>query len=145
MCNKTGQRARFAELISAPNVRIYRYILNGLVATAVHYIVLVFCMEVIRLPYAGVANFIASSFGMATSFLGNRYFVFPGSDQVIHKQAVLFILLYASIALLNGLILFIMTDIFGILYHVGFIFSVIVQFVLSYLGNKHIVFVSRVD
>ena len=55
---------------------ILRYGINGLVATAVHYTVLRFQLAVLCVHSAGVANFVAAFFGIATSFVGSRYFVF---------------------------------------------------------------------
>ena len=45
-----------------------RYIVNGVVATAVHYAVLRFNLGVLHIPSAGLANLIAAGFGIMTSF-----------------------------------------------------------------------------
>ena len=60
--------------------QVARYIVNGLFATAVHYGVLTFCLTVLQLPSAGVANLIAAVFGITASFFGSRYFVFRRPD-----------------------------------------------------------------
>ncbi|HHW4681225.1 MAG TPA: GtrA family protein, partial [Xylella taiwanensis] len=61
---------------SALRGQVLRYLLNGLFATAVHYTILRFNMEVLDLHLAGLANGIAAVFGITVSFIGNRYFVF---------------------------------------------------------------------
>jgi len=119
---------------------LVRYVINGLVATAVHYGVLSVCMENLNLGSAGFSNLLASTVGIVCSFLGNRYFVFRCYDQAIFNQAIKFAGLYVSIALLNGFILFLWTDQFGNNYKIGFLLSLILQVVLSYFFSKKYVF-----
>jgi putative flippase GtrA len=117
-----------------------RFVVNGVVATAVHYGVLTFNLRVLGMPSAGVANFVAAWFGIAASFYGSRYFVFRRADAPLGPQALRFLALYASIACLHGLLLFVWTDVFGLDYSVGFLVGTAMQMVLSYLGNKWMVF-----
>lgn len=117
-----------------------RYIVNGLFATGVHYSVLVFNMQVYEMESAGFANLVAAIFGIAASFLGNRYYVFKVDHKSVANQAVAFAVLYVSIAVIHGAVLYGWTDVNGFDYRVGFIIATFVQFVLSYLGNKLVVF-----
>lgn len=118
-----------------------RYVLNGLAATAVHYAVLMINMDLLNMPSAGIANLIAACFGIAASFLGNRYFVFAGTSAPLHNQAAKFVLLYGVIAIIHGGILYLWTDLAGLPYSWGFLLATVVQFLCSYLGNKLVVFV----
>lgn len=120
--------------------QFFRYIINGLVATAVHYAVLRFNMEVLEIPLAGVANAIAAVFGILISFIGSRYFVFRASDKGIMTQGALFLAVYACIAVLHGLILYVWTDRMGFDYSVGFILATGMQMACSFLANKFMVF-----
>ena len=116
------------------------YVLNGLVATAVHYCALTFNLEVLEMRSAGAANMLAAVLGISSSFLGNRYSVFKGHhDSAVH-QAVKFSILYASIACLHGAILYWWSDILGHDYRAGFLIATFLQVVLSYWGNKTLVF-----
>lgn len=117
-----------------------RYIVNGLLATAVHYGVLSLELQVLAMPSAGVANLIAALFGITASFLGSRYFVFRNTRESIWLQARKFSLLYASIALVHGAVMALMTDHLGIDFRISFIAATIVQTCLSYAGNKWLVF-----
>ena len=119
---------------------LVRYVMNGLVATAVHYAVLIICIEYLYLGSAGLSNLLASTLGIACSFLGNRYFVFCRYDQAILEQAIKFVGLYVSIALLNGAILYLWTDQLGNNYKIGFLLSLILQAILSYFFSKKYVF-----
>ena len=53
-----------------------KFTINGIIATFIHYTVLNFNLTIIELESAGIANFIASFFGIITSFVGNKYYVF---------------------------------------------------------------------
>ena len=119
---------------------IVRFVANGLVATAVHYGVLTFNLEVAGLRSAGAANFLAAWFGIAASFVGSRYFVFKRVDRPLLAQAARFLALYASIACLHGLLLFVWTDVLHFNYTVGFLLATVLQTLLSYAGNKLLVF-----
>jgi putative flippase GtrA len=120
--------------------QVLRYIVNGLVATAVHYSILRYNIEVLGVPSAGLANAIAAMFGIAVSFLGSRYFVFRASSGGIARQGVMFLLSYGLIALLHGLILYLWTDRAGLNYTLGFLVATGMQVACSFVVNKFLVF-----
>lgn len=120
---------------------VLRYIVNGLFATSVHYGVLNFNLIVVGVDSIGLANMIASLFGIMVSFIGSRYYVYREHSNVIASQVVRFILLYAVIAVIHGLILYIWSDFYGLSYHLGFIFATLIQINFSYFGNKLLVFI----
>ncbi|HAJ12089.1 MAG: GtrA family protein [Hydrogenophaga sp.] len=119
---------------------LLRFGVNGLVATAVHYGALTFNLEVLGLASAGLANGCAALLGIASSFIGSRYFVFRRAAQPWLGQLGRFGGLYASIALLHTVLLGIWSDLWGLDYRIGFLLATGVQVVLSYLGNKWLVF-----
>jgi putative flippase GtrA len=119
---------------------LLRYVINGIVATAIHYGVLTFNLEVLNFPSAGLANLAAAVFGIITSFLGSRYFVFRKTDETILLQAMKFSGLYGVIAVLHFLVLLIWTDWLGLDYRIGFLIATGLQVSLSYIGNKFLVF-----
>lgn len=121
-------------------LEFFRYILNGLTATAVHYGVLSLNLEVFAMHSAGLANVVAALFGITSSFLGSRYFVFREHEGALFHQARSFLLLYGAIACLHGLVLFAWTDRYGFDYRVGFLIATFMQFLLSYFLNKRLVF-----
>jgi putative flippase GtrA len=127
--------------VEGPQVaEIGRFVVNGLIATLVHYSVLTFNLRVLGMSSAGMANFVAAWFGIATSFAGSRYFVFRRRDAALGPQALRFLGLYAAIACLHGLLLHVWTDQLGFDYSIGFLIGTAVQTVLSYIGNKLLVF-----
>jgi putative flippase GtrA len=126
-----------------PKPRLRRYIVNGVAATAIHYSILLFCIETLHLQSAGAANLIASIFGISASFLGNRYFVFQSRRASIFLQATKFIGIYIAIAALHGTTLYLWTDVYHLNYNLGFIIAVIIQFILGYIAGKDFVFADK--
>lgn len=122
------------------NKQPIRYIINGLFATAVHFLVLTFNLKVLEWNSAGVANLIAAVFGIAVSFLGSRYYVFNGSLEPLVKQLYRFMLLYAALAILHGLLMYIWVDLYLQNYMIGFVIATVMQVACSYIGNKVLVF-----
>jgi putative flippase GtrA len=128
---------------SHPRAELIRFIVNGLVATAVHYGVLTLNLKVLGFESAGLANLCAAVAGITASFLGNRFYVFSGSvQQPWLPQALKFSGLYGAIAVLHGAVLWLWTDRFGLDYRIGFLVATVLQVSLSYVGNKLLVFKS---
>lgn len=119
---------------------IIRYIVNGIVATGVHFGVLTLNIELFEMASAGVANYIAALIAISVSFLGSRYFVFLKKTESIMSQAAKFGALYFAIALVHGGIMWLWADFFRFDYKVGFLFATCFQVACSYLGNKYLVF-----
>ena len=126
------------KIISKPE--IIRYIVNGLFATMVHYTALVINLEILDMKSAGIANFSAAIIGILISFFGNRYFVFKTQQKKIINQFIMFYSMYLLIALFHGIVLLMWTDLYGFDYRIGFIIASILQFILSYFGNKLLIF-----
>jgi len=122
------------------NKQPIRYVINGLVATAVHFLVLTFLLKALDWNSAGFANLIAAVFGISASFIGSRYYVFNESLEPLLKQLYRFMLLYAAIAILHGLLMFVWVDLYLQNYVIGFVIATVMQVVCSYIGNKVLVF-----
>ncbi|MBN6109996.1 GtrA family protein [Xanthomonas bonasiae] len=120
--------------------QLLRYLINGLVATAVHFGVLRFNIEVLHIPLAGVANAIAAVFGIAVSFIGSRYFVFRGQQGSVARQGALFLLVYAVIALMHAFVMYVWADRLGYDYRIGFVLATAMQMAFSFFANKFLVF-----
>jgi putative flippase GtrA len=117
-----------------------RYVVNGLVATAIHYGMLRFQMEGLGAASAARANFIAALCGIASSFVGSRCYVFRTHDAPVWRQMRDFAILYGVIALLHAGFLGLWTDRLGLDYTVGFAIALVIQVVGSFFGNKYLVF-----
>lgn len=126
--------------MNIPQGEIQRYILNGIVATIVHFIALTINIELLHFSSAGLANFVAALFGITVSFLGSRYFVFRGTQGNLFPQMFKFSGLYGFIAVLHGITLWFWTDWLVFDYQSGFLAATALQVSLSYIGNKFLVF-----
>ena len=120
-----------------------RYLLNGALATLVHYLVLYTAMDRLTLASAGLANVLGSAAGIATAYIGNRHFVYRQTEASFLVQGSRFVALYAPLAAMHGGVLYLWTDRLGLNYRVGFLVTVTLQVVIGYIGNKHLVFRSR--
>ncbi len=126
--------------MSPMRAQMLRYIINGVVATALHFAILTFNLEVLHVPSAGVANFIAACIAITFSFFSSRHFVFRAAHAPVLRQALAFGLLYALLAIAHGVILYLWTDRAGLDYRIGFLLATCVQVAGSYAGNKLVVF-----
>lgn len=117
-----------------------RYVVNGLLATAVHFAILTLNMQVFEMHSAALANGLASIVGISVSFIGSKFYVFRKYGGKIAGQALKFFILYACIACIHVGILFLWSDFLGFRYQIGFIIAIIFQVGMSFFGNKLIVF-----
>jgi putative flippase GtrA len=129
---------------TSDRTQVARYAINGLFATAVHFAVLSFNLQVVGMSSAGMANMFAAVVGISVSFLGSRYFVFCNRNDAIFRQVAKFGLLYALIASLHGIFLYIWSDVWKLDYRIGFLFATVFQVILSYWGNKILVFKNKI-
>ena len=128
---------RFESWLISP---VVRYAVNGLVATAVHFCVLQINLKILDFSSAGLANLVAAFFGIAMSFVGSRYFVFKAHEQPILHQVLNFAGLYIAIAFIHGGVMYAWSDILGWDYVIGFMLATMIQVMISYWGNKLLVF-----
>ena len=117
-----------------------RYAINGVASTAVHYLALCVGMDFMGIPSASAANLLAAMIGIATSFIGSKYYVFRSHHDSFHEQAARFVTLYGLIATMHGVVLALVTDIGGLDYRIGFVLATGLQVTLSYAGNQRFVF-----
>lgn len=113
-----------------------RFVANGLAATAAHFLVLALLVEGVGLGSAGLANTLAAAVGITVSFLGSRHYVFRATRHAALPQLARFVALYALLALAQGLILFLWTDLAGLDYRIGFLIGTALQAAGAYLGGR---------
>ena len=122
-----------------------KFTLNGLFATFVHYFTMLLISNYVIAIYS-IAYGIAAIFGILTSFLGNKFFVFTNSNQDnflntgTSKQLRSFLLLYGLIMLICSILMGVLSDLLHINYNLSFMISLSVQTLLSFFGNKNYVF-----
>ena len=122
------------------HIKIVRYVINGILATALHFSVLQINLKILAMSSAGLANFVAAFFGITVSFVGNRYFVFKNYQQTILHQASMFGGVYTITTLSHGMVLYWWSDLEGWDYRTGFLLATTIQIFLGYWGSKLLVF-----
>ncbi|GAA6143114.1 GtrA family protein [Hydrogenophaga sp. 5NK40-0174] len=122
--------------------RWVRYLINGVVATCVHYAVLALLVDGAQMASAGLANLLAACVGIAVSFAGNRWFVFRAQASGRHwtSQGTRFVVSYGLLALVHGAVLAVWTDVLHWDYRLGFLLALCLQVVLGYAANRFFVF-----
>jgi putative flippase GtrA len=126
--------------MKAASGEIFRYAVNGLIATGIHYLILYCCIEVLNFSLVGLANLWASLIGVTFSFLGNRYFVFSAGKKKLRSQYIEFLIVYSLVAAIHGIFLYIWSDVLGKNYNQGFVLAVIIQITLGYVASKYYIF-----
>ena len=121
------------------NHSIVRFTINGLVATGVHYVAMVFAIHVLGITWYGLAYAFAFLFAVVTSFFGNKRFVFK-YHQVQDFQFVKFVALYLGLLVMTSLTMWAVSDYGGLHYNAGFIITVTLQFIGGYLGSRYLIF-----
>jgi putative flippase GtrA len=120
------------------------FILNGIVATLVHFFILLVFIDVIQLDSLIISNIFAGIAGMTSSFLGNRKFVFNTSKVNLSEQLLKFIALYLSVIILHTVVISIFTNIFTIDYRISFVIASSFVISVSFLINKFVIFGVRI-
>lgn len=115
--------------------RPVRFVSVGVAATAVHFSILFLCLNWLKIPSAGASNMIAAVGGIGISFFGNRHYVHRSASQPLLPQFQRFWLLYLFLCLVQGLVLFLWSDIAGFDYRVGFVLGVMIQAICTYYGG----------
>ncbi len=118
----------------------YKFIINGLFATLVHFLVLLILISFSPLNY-GFSNFIGYIFSITSSFLGNKFFVFKDSNNKhAFTQVIKFIFLYIFLAINSGFALYIWTDINKYNFVIGFLGITALNTIISFLVNKFLIY-----
>ena len=119
---------------------LIKYIFNGFLATAIHFSVLTFNLNILHFQSAAAANMVASIASIFISYIGNRFYVFNITNYPVLEQLTKFFGMYWLIACLHGLVLYIWSDWLKFDYRIGFILAVCIQFFFGYIGNKKVIF-----
>ncbi|MEM7774307.1 MAG: GtrA family protein [Pseudomonadota bacterium] len=117
-----------------------RYVINGLLATLAHYGAFATLVFVIGFTSAALANSVGALFGIAVSFLGNRYFVFRSTGYSWHQQCARFSFVYLALGALHVIIVWLLADRYGLDKTLAFATATAVQAISSFSINKFWVF-----
>jgi putative flippase GtrA len=117
----------------------WRFAANGVVATATHFLILSFLIEIAHWKSAGLANGLAAIFGISVSYFGNRTYVFKSTIST-SQTLPRFLVVYATVAVWHVAVLSIWTDFLGLRYPEGYLIATLGSMILTFLGNRYFVF-----
>ena len=122
------------------NKQFFIFIINGLMATFVHFLLLVIFIEVFNMENIVVANISAGLLAIMFSFIGNRHFVFKSKTADLYSQIIKFLILYLIILFLHTLLMALLTVNIGLDYRISFVLVSAIMAITSFFMNKLIVF-----
>jgi len=126
-------------MLNCINHSLFRFAMNGLVATGVHYLVMLIAIQILHITMYSLAYAFAFFFGVTASFLGNKYFVFRRKQSQSY-QFFKFITLYIVLLLFTSITMWAVSDYAGFHYDIGFMVAAILQFIGGYLGSRYLIF-----
>ena len=98
-----------------------RYLINGFVATFVHYASLNVAIYALGDKNLIEINTLAAFLGILVSFIGSRYFVFKKYNQSVFFQLVKFFIFYIFLSILHSGVMYIFVYLFYFDYRLAFI------------------------
>jgi|GEM_PF-1286438 len=116
-----------------------RFIVNGLAATATHYLSLLLLADLLGMRPVGLANFIAAALGVVVSFVGNHHFVFR-STQKKQETVGRFLGVYGVMTVAHGVAMYLWADLALLPKTPGFVLITGGTAVANYLLGKLWVF-----
>lgn len=122
-------------------MQFLRFLIVGITATGAHYAVLKLTISYAQPTYSASANICASIVGISIAFIGNRTFTFRSSG-IVTQEIRAFIILYIVAALVHTGVIFLLADWGSVSVNIAFLVATTVQILLTFLGNKHLVFKS---
>lgn len=121
----------------------FRYIIAGIVNTAVGYAAFFFLLRLIGLD-AYVSNFISYGVGLCVAFILNKVFVFK-NKRALRRAPVVFLAGFAVSYFSNICVLYLLVNEFRVAGEISQLFAMAVYTVSFYIVNRLFVFSSAND
>ena len=119
------------------------FVINGMVATVLHYAVFFLCLSLLAVQSPGLCFFVGSILGTVASFLGNRFVVFATNEGKVLPQFAKFVLTYMAISLCVSFIVDRCSTETDLSSPIIFLIGVAIQVSLSFLISKWLIFSPR--
>lgn len=120
--------------------QVILFILNGGMATVVHFSVLFLLIELFHVPSLVWANLTAGAVAITCSFMGNKYIVFNSHNEVMLHQLLKFVLVYICALFFHTFAIYELSSVYGIDYRVAFVVASFLVIMFTFLSNKLMVF-----
>lgn len=117
-----------------------RFVISGLISTAVNFLFLLLAVEVIKISLVSVSNIFASFFGLSSSFFLNRYYVFKKFNKNIFTSYIHFIATNIITITFTSFLFLLWSDYFELDYRFGFILIYLFIAIINFSLFKSIIF-----
>ena len=117
-----------------------RFALIGVIATLVHFVVIVLLVEILGLLTPTPSTVIGSIFGITVAYLGNYWFVFRLDDQRHDLYAPRFVVTYLGVMAIHAGMMYLFVDVLYLKYAYGFIVATVFSATTTFLANRLVVF-----
>ena len=117
-----------------------RFVLVGLVATLVHYLVILCLVDLLSLLEPTPATVVGSVFGIATAYVGNYHYVFGVDDKRHHHYVPRFVITYLIVMSIHASVMYLFVEILLLPYELGFITATALSAMTTFVANNLIVF-----
>jgi putative flippase GtrA len=117
-----------------------RFIIVGITATLVHYLIIVLLVDMFDLMSPTPATVVGSIFGILTAYIGNYTFVFSISDSRHGHYAPRFVTTYLAVMSIHAGMMFLFVDILSLRYEYGFVVATFLSATTTFLANRFLVF-----
>ena len=121
------------------NNTFFRFVINGLFATGVHYFLMLIAINILHISLYSLAYAFAFIFAVIVSFWGNKHYVFQ-KHQFKPYQFIKFVFLYVGLLIASSFMMWLLADYAGYNYNIGFFIALILQFMGGYLGARFFIF-----
>lgn len=117
-----------------------KFIISGVVSTLIHFLFLLIGVEIIKISLISISNLFASFFGLSSSFILNRYFVFRKFNKDILITYIQFMFANTLTIIVTSLLFLLWSDILGWDYRIGFLLIYLFIAIINFYLYKKIIF-----
>jgi putative flippase GtrA len=122
-----------------------RFVLVGLVATLVHYLVILCLVDLLNLLDPTPATVVGSVFGIATAYVGNYHYVFGVDDNRHDHYVPRFVITYLIVMTIHASVMYLFVELLLLPYELGFITATALSAITTFAANNLVVFASSND
>ena len=116
-----------------------RFVLVGLTATAVHFLVIVISIHVFSVRSPTLATVFGTVLGTLTSYFGHHRYTFSAIGRHVPRFSM-FIATYGLVMGLHAGTMYVLSDLLGIAYAIPFVIATVASATATFVLNRQIVF-----
>lgn len=116
-----------------------RFAIVGLIATSLHFLVIVLAIHLFALPSTTLATMLGTCVGILTSYLGHHRYTFAAEGR--HRRRFsMFIAAYGVVMALHAGLMYLLSDRLGLTYAIPFLIATAISALVTFVLNREVVF-----